>query len=301
MARGFARGGPVTASRRALPIAVAILLLLSLAPSRFTSPLLGPVSDVATFLSGPIQAPMTALVNVFRRRDSAGSTDPKIAQLKEDLESYKALYFRKTAEVKRLEEVIVELQLAGAVNADVPVRLIYASVIGRGGDLSSTALKVRAGAREGVEPNAVAVVNAVQVVGRVQEGVRDRFCWVLPITDRRAQPIKGAIMLDDATIGPDCPLKASGGGELIGPVEWKPGMVAPPEIRPGMRVRLNDDTWPRHAQGLVLGEVESVRTLPNGRLEATVRPAVRLDQVSEVLLRLTGESEHDSLPAGGQL
>jgi hypothetical protein len=117
-----------------------------------------------------------------------------------------------------------------------------------------------------------------------------RSCQVIPITDRASPALLAAVIVAEPDTALLCNLTPVGDGTLRGPVEFPEGMAAPPEIKAGMTVRLRDSTWPRHAQGLVVGEVTRVEVKDNQRRVITVKPLVRLDRVSEVVLRILGDS-----------
>jgi hypothetical protein len=95
-------------------------------------------------------------------------------------------------------------------------------------------------------------------------------------------------------------LKPQGDGTLKGEVGTDAGPslgaggTANPRLepKPGQTVRLADRTWPSAAQMLIVGTVTRVDPSPTQPLRKviTVEPTLRLDRVSEVVLRLTDES-----------
>src|SRR5690606_5414459 len=124
-----------------------------------------------------------------------------------------------------------------------------------------------------------------------------------PITDRAMGQIQGAIYLDELTRGPMCALRPNPAerGTLSGDVKAMPATGVgpePPEIRPGMVVRVMHGAWPEPAQGLIIGEVERVETKANQRLTVTVRPVHRVDRVSQVILRVLGTAPATPPTAG---
>jgi hypothetical protein len=104
---------------------------------------------------------------------------------------------------------------------------------------------------------------------------------------------------DDAGSGLECLLSPSADNTLRGPVEDARGI----EPSPGQIVRLADsDRWPASAQMLLVGRVESVEPDPNQPLRKVVivRPSLKLDRVSEVVLRISADAaELDVQPKGG--
>jgi cell shape-determining protein MreC len=173
---------------------------------------------------------------------------------------------------------------------ELGVRQIAAPVIGRSTEASSSALQVRAGSGRGVVENSVAVVEGLQLLGKV-ERVTAAWCMVRPLTDPTAGGIMAIIMTDESLdSGIPCRLEPIGGNRLQGPATWvfESERQAPVEIAVGMTVRLRDETWPRSAQMLIVGEVVEVAPAPNEptRTLVTVAPTVPLQRVSEVVLRV---------------
>src|SRR5262249_3543996 len=83
-----------------------------------------------------------------------------------------------------------------------------------------------------------------------------------------------------------------GDGTLKGPVSTE-GLSGPePNLQPGQIVRLDDqERWPRHAQMLVIGKIESGEPSPDQPLRKIVtrRPTLLLDRLREVVLSIAGD------------
>lgn len=271
--------------------AILLLLGLGLLPVRMTT-WAGWIGELVTTIVAPVSHPSARLAQWLSpaspRRD-----EPELRRLEQERSELERLYRVERDEVTRLRAVIADLQAGIALYPDPKLRQLIAPVIGASSDRSSSVIRVRAGRASGVTRGSVATTSGVQLVGRVQD-VGERVCSVAPITDAGAGQIGGVIMLDAATAGPGCLLKPSGSGTLVGPVEDTGG--ARP-VAAGQRVNLQDPTWPRSAQMLLIGVVESVEPSPNQPLRSviTVRPTLRLDRLSEVILRLS----IDTLPAEG--
>jgi len=279
-------------SKKLLAAAAATLLVLALLPtpaSRWVRELRGPVEVIV----GPIQSPIASLIRAVRPRPNADPLETAtVEQLARERDEFQYRYHRAQAEIEQLKQLIADLSRGLSLNPELPVRQVSAAVIGGGSDPASTLLKVKAGRNAGVEIQSVAVVAGVHLVGRVT-AVHPVHCDVRPITDRAMGQIQGVIYLDDLTRGPMCALRPNPAerGTLSGDVEAMPETgvgPAPPEIRPGMVVRVMDGAWPEHAQGLIIGEVERVERKANQRLTVTVRPVHRVDRVSQVILRVLG-------------
>lgn len=281
-------------SRRLLTGAILVLLALGLLPVRMTA-WAGWVGELVTTLVAPVSHPSARLAQWLSpaspRRDV-----PEMRRVEQERAELERLYRVERDEVARLRALIADLQAGVALYPDPKLRQLVAPVIGASSDRSSSVIRVRAGRTSGVTRGSVATTSGVQLVGRVED-VGERVCSVTPITDAGAGQIGGVVMLDAATAGPSCLLKPSGAGTLVGPVEDTGSAAGARPVTPGQRVHLQDSAWPRSAQMLLVGVVESAEPAPNQPLRTviTVRPTLRLDRLSEVILRLS----IDSLPAEG--
>lgn len=294
-------------SRSGLTLAVIALIVLAFAPPRLTGwvgALRAPVQTILAPLAFPFAAALR-LVNpdeVLRPADA-----PALDALRLERDGYLREVNQLRAENDELRRAINELQQGLDLNPNIPVRQFNRPVITSPIDLASRLLTVRAGTREGVEPTAtVAVVRGVHLVGRVTSADALK-CQVLPFTDRNAGSIDGMVMLDPVVPGPACRLTPRGDGTLAGRLKTEsvllPGGMASAAtdsagdpaagVKPGMVVRLADETWPQSAQMLELGIVESVQTPPEDIRIRTivVRPRYRVDRVSEVTLRVPASTE----------
>jgi cell shape-determining protein MreC len=212
-------------------------------------------------------------------------------ELARQLDDERTRRLRAERENERLRGTIEQLSRGAAVAPDVPVRQVMRQVV----EPSARLMRVRIEDADGVTPNAVATASAVQLVGRVMR-VDGRTCLVQPITAREAPRLRGEIALDESGAGGArlaCLLAPGDDGVLRGEVEASDtpagaGVDGSGAIRPGMTVRLSDDQWPRHAQMLIVGRVESIEPHERQPLRkvVTVRPTVDLRRLSEVVLRL---------------
>ncbi|GIK18530.1 MAG: hypothetical protein DYG93_13595 [Leptolyngbya sp. PLA2] len=285
------RPGQTAASRRLLPITIAALVVLALVPVRFMA-FAGWFADLTAVVAAPVSQPLRALAAWVAPARTGGSPTEEIAELEQQRDHYATLYHRVRDENARLRELVRQLQGGIALNPELPLRLYTASVVGASSDLSSPLLTVRAGRRHGVERNTVATVAGVQLLGRVDRAA-ERLCYVRPITAPEAGSIIGTVMVSDEG-GLLCRLAPVGDGTLRGDVEYpaSPEGRPTPEVAPGQLVRLSDPVWPPSAQMLIIGQVERVEPAPDAPLRRviTVRPTVRLERVSEVVLRILQET-----------
>ncbi|MEO0483457.1 MAG: rod shape-determining protein MreC [Planctomycetota bacterium] len=286
---------------RVLAAALAAMLLLGLAPIRYTgwvAWLAEPVVRLIAPLSGPV-----ASVTRWATRPGAADLDERdITRLIEDRDLAIQRHLRERELNAELRRRIEDLNAAIALNPDLAARQVTAPVVARASDPSSSVLTVRAGSSLGVGVRDVVTVRGVQLVGRVAR-VTGGTAYVTPITDEGnadSKRLRAMVMLEN-DFGLACLLTPTGEGTLTGDVEDARGPDGEPLGEPaeGMTVRLLDhDYWPSHAQMLVVGTVERVESAPDQplRRRVVVRPTVDLTRVGEVTVRT---SEARSSDEGG--
>lgn len=273
----------------AFPLAVGLLVVASLLPSGWLS-WLQSLSALVIVPTGPISAVAYRLTRSAIPAEAVENVE-RVRILEEERQGFETLYLKERAENQRLRDLIRELQGGLALNPQLAVRQMPASVIGASSDLSSGILKVRVGSSGLVDANTVATTTGLQLVGRVVS-TAGPICNVQPFTRKAA----GKIQVRIVTGGPDLPLMANltptGDGTLrgeVGVIRPLLGADAPtPEVAQGMIVRLDDPQWPDNARMLVVGRVESVEASEDQPLRKVivVRPTVDVARVTEVLLRL---------------
>ena len=279
-----------------LHVSLVVLFVSSVIPIRFTRWTTG-FSDVAVTISAPVSNAVRWIADPLTR-PLRRSADPQLAeQYKQELEVARQRALDMELKVRQLERRVFELQRGAELTPELGVRQVAAPVIGRSTETSSQALQVRAGTGRGVVENSVAVVEGLQLLGKV-ERVTSAWCMVRPITDKASGGIMALIMTgEDLESGIPCRLEPVGGGRLQGPATWvfEAERQAPVEIVVGMTVRLRDETWPRSAQMLIVGEVVEVEPAPDEptRTLVTVAPRVSLRRVSEVVLRVPIDPQED--------
>jgi len=278
-----------------------VLFLLAVVPMRFTRWTTG-FADVAITVSAPVSNAVRWVANPLTR-PFRRTADPALAeQYLQELEVSRQRALDMELKVRELQRQVEELQLGAAMTPELGVRQIAAPVIGRFTEASSAALQIRAGLGRGVVENSVAVVEGLQLLGRV-ERVTSAWCVVRPITDKAAGGIMALVMTGESLdSGIQCRLEPIGGGLLEGPATWVESRDrdGPVEISIGMKVRLRDDTWPRSAQMLIVGEVTAIDPAPDEptRTIVTVAPTVTLQRVSEVVLRVPIDPDTESSEDG---
>ncbi len=280
---------------RLMAAAIILSLVLGLAPARFIR-WVGAFGDFTQRIIAPIGHPLYQGSHWLTRSGTTPSLDNETQALLRERDQFQTLYFQQTNEIRRLRQLITDLQEGVALNPDLPVIQIAAPVIGRQSDPVSSLLTIRRGSNDGVTPNTVAVVNGIDLLGKVVRTSKN-LSYVQPITSKGAGRIQGRIMLGDGSPGLDCTLLPTGTGVLKGLVKAPANPDQSPTIAPGQLVRLADKVWPKNAQMLVLGEVlavEPAQDLPTRKV-ITVQPRARLSRVSEVVLRVlkTPEAQKD--------
>jgi cell shape-determining protein MreC len=274
MSRG--RSGTI----RPLPLALAVLVILALAPTRFTR-WIGALRDPVNFVIQPVSHPLATLSRNLRPAETGPADDPRVAALEAQREDLAARLARARQRIDDLERLVAELQAGYAVAPELEIRAFAAPVTGSSTNASDTALRIGAGTAQGVQPlSSVAVSGGFHLVGRVIE-VGRASCLVLPITEERTGWIEALVMVDDPDLAFRGQFRPAGDGSLAGDMEQ-----GARDIAPGQIVRLNDATWPAGAQQLQIGRVTEIERQPNGRLRVTLRPEIDPRRVSEVVLRV---------------
>ncbi|MEO1007820.1 MAG: hypothetical protein AAFX79_04595 [Planctomycetota bacterium] len=291
--------GPLSkrpSARTLLRVTLVLLAIMAVAPMRYTR-WTSAFSDLALTVTAPVSHAIKWVADPLTRPLRPGA-DPALAeQYKQELDASRKRALDLEVRVEELEALVLELQRGLALTPDVDIRQVAAPVIGRLSDPASIDLQVRAGSGRGVVPNAVAVVEGLQLLGRV-ERTTAAWCIVRPITSSAAGGIDAVVLTgEDLASGVACRLEPTGDGLLRGPATWvfEPSRQGPVELAAGLTVRLRDDTWPGSAQMLVLGEVVAVEPAADEptRTIVTVSPLVPLERVSEVVLRVPLDPTED--------
>jgi hypothetical protein len=293
-----------TGAGRTLALVVCVLLVLALLPARYSGWVRWIGGLVETVLT-PITHPLSGV-----SRWLSSSSGPEVApevqrQLTEERDRFQTLFLQQRDENTRLRDLITELQRGVKLNPDLPVTQLAAPVVGVSSDLASAVMRVRAGTSDGVDTNAVVAAAGLQLLGKVIE-VSARQCLVQPITSKASGGLIGVVMFDDEHPGATCSLKPAGEGSLVGDVGESADQKAGWEqsVKVGATVRLSDtERWPKSAQYLVVGRIERVEPNPAMPLrpKIVVRPSIRLERASEVILRLSREAAiEDAKPAEGR-
>ncbi len=286
-------------ARRSLPIAVVLLTVTAFLP-----PGVGAwprwFGRLLEFFVAPVSQPVHGLAAYLAPAEERSKNDDAVRALEQQAESYRQQLMRMQLENEQLRQQITDLQQGIQLNSNLPVRQLHAAVIGSSSDLSSGLLWIKAGRSDGVEVNSVATARGLWLLGRVTSSDA-KTCQVQPITSRAAGQLRGVVMLAETARGPECLLEPMGDGTLRGPVEdlreWPAGAAEPAGRTPGQpvqaqvgqTVRLADLSWPKSSQALIIGRIERVEPAADQPLRQIVwvRPTLRLERVSEVVLRIS--------------
>lgn len=268
----------------------AVLFLLPASLTRWLSWFGG----LSRTIVAPISQPMSKLSRWLKPTGAIASPE-KIAGLEDEREQFRTLYLREWEENRRLRGLLEELKTLSVIDGNEPTRQIVAPVVASGNDLGPGLLVVRAGSKLGVAVGDIAAGSGLQLIGRVVS--TDLLTATIETITESNRQILAVVMPDGERDGLPCRLEPTGDGTLRGPVEDRRVSMSDKPIEPqiGQPVRLRDpDRWPRSAQMLLIGTIESIEPAPNQPLRKiiTVRPTIPdLSRVQSVLLRISEHKE----------
>jgi len=278
-----------TTSKKLLWACVLGCAALSLAPSGWTGFLIKPLGSLVQIFVTPVSHPMSMVAGWLSDAEQAEPDDAVEAE-RARLET---LVLSQQQQIRELRERIRELQ-GGREISEGPMVPLIAPVVGRTGDLTNMALRVRAGRNLGVTPNTVVAVRGTHLYGRVTD-VTGNSCLVRPMTSKSSGPLGAMIFEQGSRQGLLCTLSPVGDGTLEGPVDaqYSGDNQQQRQVSVGSTVRLSDDSWAMNSQMLVVGTVTDVRPDKQQPLRqvVTVQPSVDLQRVGSVILRLTPNAE----------
>ena len=268
-----------------MPIAVVALMLFSFLPVRWLGWTHWFAAQVEIAIV-PVTHPLTIAVDtIVPARISNPEASERERALGNEIELLRLQLLQTQRENDRLSEQIDQFGREAAMTPDLNVKQYTRPRIA---NLVGDLLLIRTGNANGVTKGTVAVVDAVQIVGRVSR-VEKKTATVLPITAKGAQPILSKVMLDESgNRYARCLLRPVGDGTLRGEVPRTPGDPTL-DVKIGQEVRLLDSLWPSNAQMLLIGKIERIErnTSQPLRPKIIVRPTFKdLRRVPEVILRV---------------
>jgi len=271
--------GPLS-PKRLLPILLAALAVLALAPSSLTASWVGWPQNPLLFVLTPVSHPIERFAARARQTEPAGD-DPRLTDLRQQLDQERLRRAQGERRIEELGSIVRDLQAGLTIAPDSPARSVFAPIIGASPDPRQGVIIAGRGASDGVTAGqTVAVARGVHLVGRVV-AVANRTCRIVPITHPRAGLIGVMVMTDDPVTGFEAQLIAAGEGTLRGDLVGDARGV-----EEGQTVRLSDTSWPASSQMVLVGRVVKVERKENQRLTVTVAPDFDVSRVSEVVLRI---------------
>jgi hypothetical protein len=283
-----------TNPRTQLAAACALAALLSLLPWKLSFWVQTPANFLSIFVS-PLQNGFTKVLSpVAVHRGGGGGGAGSGGMEGPDFEVLRTRYLQLENENQQLRAQIEALQNHVKIAGDLGTPRVIAGSLGLRGSmlqLRTDHVELRPDGLSPIGTGSVVVLEGINLVGRiVTPGSKVTLAQL--IADSSGPEIRGivrpreggmeAIELAGSSGGGGQPeygvrLSPTDGGRLKGSVyliakeKGTAGKRLEP-VKPGARVRLSDPSWPRFAQMLVLGEVETVSTAQNDRQEVVVRP-----------------------------
>lgn len=278
-------------AQRAFPIVMVMTLAAALLPSgalgwvkpfaEMTRMVIMPFADVGNGIANWFRPPRTSL-------DGLPLTTETLRHFQEQMVEYERLYIAEQARADELERQLAQLQNAPPDMPRTPVKMILARIGPRSPSDSQGTVSLNRGSRDGVTIGTVAVHEHVHLVGEVIVTAHMNSL-LMPLASKATRALQGAVLAKDR-IGAARTLDAAPRLALQGREDGT--FLAEPDksliINIGDEVVLLDDDWPRPAQGMKIGVVESVRPSDAKPLRNTVivRPMYHVSEIRMVVLRI---------------
>ncbi len=275
--------------RRVEPIAlvIALVVLAGLLPTSWVGPVTRDLSSILWVPLSPLSHGATA-IRVWLRPGVGMPTDADRAVAGES-DQFRALWHAERLKVEELEKRLAQFQSTAASDqSGTDVRFEDAAVLARTPAAGGLALKVNVGRRQGISPGDVAVVGGDGLVGRVSSEVGELGCFIITLTSKGIPRFDAYIISasEERSSNPKTipvQLSPDGSGALVGDIDL--GTV----ITAGDSVRLRDRTWPKTAQGMLVGHVVEVQRKDAQPLrgEVTVRPRIDAATLGSVVIKVS--------------
>lgn len=271
--------------RWSMPATIIVLVVLSLAPIRFTNWTNWFAAQTNVIIM-PIAHPLgLAIDKIIPPATSNPLASDRERTIVNELDRVRTQLLQTREENQRLTKLIDQFSRGAKITKNIDVRQIHRPRIS---SLIGDHLLIRTGKIEGLTQGTVVVVDAVQLLGKISR-VDGKTSTVLPITAKSAQQILATVMLNDSgSQQVKCLLEPVGDGTLRGEVA-RSASDESWQVKVGQEVRLLDSQWPQHAQMLMIGTIERIERNEAQplRQRIIVRPTVAdLRRVPEVILRL---------------
>ncbi|MBM4110015.1 MAG: hypothetical protein FJ254_01475 [Phycisphaerae bacterium] len=274
---------------RPFAIAVLVSMIVSVLPTRVVGGVLVDASGVVSALLNPPAHALQLLREWLRPPQQVrGPDDPVMRELVRERDTYRSQWHAARQEVAELER---KLDQFGAIRRADPSgawRLVDAAVGMAVPAAGQGVVRLLSGTALGVAAGDVAIVRGDLLAGRVGPSPDRLSSTLIPIGHAGLGRIDASIVIDEAGQGRRLPvqLEAIGEGRLGCDVALDGG------VKPGMLVRLRDASWPKGAQGMVLGTVVEVGRKDQQPLRgrAIILPAIDARNLAEVTIKATGQS-----------
>ncbi|MFT3685647.1 MAG: hypothetical protein QM783_12095 [Phycisphaerales bacterium] len=289
-----------TNPRTLLTAACFVAAVLAITPWRFSFWLQAPANAVSIFVS-PLQNGFTKVLTPIavkgRGNRPGGDADGP------DVELLRTRYLQLEEENRQLRQQVESLQQGVKVYADLGTPRVIAASLGMRGSLLQVRtdhVQPQADGTSPIGPGSIAVLRGVCLVGRVV-APGNKVTLVQLVGDPSIGELRGVVRPSESAAPADGPVAApssdadsseygvkltpTADGKLTGSVyliaqgAGNRGRKLEP-VKPGARVRLSDPGWPRFAQMLILGEIESVGVAQNDRQTVTVRPMYEVRELA---------------------
>lgn len=277
-----------TNPRTTLTLACVLAGVIAITPWRFSAWVQAPANLVSMFVS-PIQYGFTKVLSpiaVKRRSSSSGDAA--------DTEVLRTRYLQLEQENRQLRAQIEALQNGVKVSVDLGTPRVITRSLGLRGSLLQLRTDHVQPQPDGTSPigkGSVVVIDGVNIVGRVVSpgGIATLAELVTDVREIKGviRPVEAGQEVIEASNRAEYRvlLNPTGNGRLTGSVylTQRPvggSMQKLDPVKVGARVRLADPDWPRFAQMLIVGEVESVQTAQNDRQVVVVRPMYEVKELA---------------------
>ena len=268
--------------------------LLAVVPWRYSSWVQTPANLLSVFVS-PLQNGFTKVLSpIAVKRGTGGVNGDGTGRDGPEFELLRTRCLQFEQENQQLRAQVESLQAGIRLNAGLGTSRVVAPSLGLRGSLLQLRTDHLEPLADGASPigtGSVVVIDGVNLVGRVVEP-GSKVTLAQLVADSSGREIRGVVRPREREgEGVEQPeygvrLTPTNGGRLTGSVYLITKAVGNAAgrrlepVQPGARVRLADPEWPRFAQMLILGEVESVSTAQNDRQMVTVRPMYEVRELA---------------------
>jgi len=287
----------------AFPLTLIVTLAVALLPAPWRLSWQADLAGIVQVFLMPFSHAGNALGGWLRPAPSAVDDLPAgeldLQRILEDRDLARAEYHRQRQRVAELEEQLRQLQQVPPETLRMASSSVIAHIAARHplSPLGVVELKLLRGAVGEIGPNTIAVYAGVHLLGRVVGEPSGSTCSLLPIANPDTGAIRGRVFPRDDPLGAGTLtlLEPTGAGAFTAEVDREA------VLHEGDVLRLDDRRWPATAQGMVLGEIESLHINDQEPLRETiiVRPVYQVQHVASVTLIIERPAGGDE-SAGGE-